>query len=123
MTKWKPWALMASWAGWWVLLALWGLGSAIGPIMRVTQPDAKGSVNVSFGDGAFHATVSEGTTTAWQGDISFLKLVLLIGLPPLILWIVWLWAQKRADRDPVLLGEGDAQVQPTGTRETTRLDR
>jgi hypothetical protein len=100
--------LLASWIGWWVVLAAWKLGPAIPAILRVSQEGAKGNANIQFGDGAFSATITEGATVAWEGHISFLTLVLLVGVPPLILWALWLRGKNRAG-DPALVGEGSAQ--------------
>lgn len=97
--------LLASWIGWWVVLAAWKLGPAIPVLRRVTKEGGKGSVSVNFGDGGFNATINEGTTVAWEGHISFLMLVLLVGVPPLILWALWLRGKNRPDA-PELIGEG-----------------
>jgi hypothetical protein len=107
--------LLAGWLGWWVILAAWKLGPAIPALLRVSQEGAKGSANVSFGDGGFSATISEGTTIAWEGHISFIKLVLLVGLPPLVLWVVWLRTGRRPDA-PDLIGEGAAEASPGSDR-------
>lgn len=99
--------LLAGWIAWWVVLVAWKLGPAIPVLLRVSGEGAKGSANVSFGDGGFSATISEGATVAWEGHVSFLMLVLLIGVPPLIIWGVWLRSGKRSSSAP-LLGEGQA---------------
>src|SRR3954466_11090074 len=105
MKSWKPRSLLASWVVWWLVLILWGIWPAIGPIWRVTRPGAKGNASVSFGDGGFSATITNGTATAWEGHISFLRLILLAGIPPLVLWLLWLRAQKKRDPDRQLLGD------------------
>src|SRR4051812_31193111 len=120
MSKWKLRSLLASWVAWWLVLILWGIWPAIGPIWRVSRPDARGNASVSFGDGGFHAAITEAGGTAWQGDISFLKLVLLAGIPPIILWILWQRAQKRQDRDPDLLSEGPVDLGRLGRRRSKR---
>jgi hypothetical protein len=112
--------LLASWVAWWVLLAAWKLGPAVPAILRVSREGANGNANISFGDGGFSATISEGSAVTWQGHTSFLTLVLLVGIPPLILWALWLRAQKRVDA-PELIGEGGAE--PVGLEETERTKR
>src|SRR4029079_14658157 len=97
--------LITGWVAWWVILAAWKIGPAIPAISRVSREGAKGSANVQFGDGAFSATILEGGKVTWEGHISFLALVLLVAVPPLILWALWLRSQKRADA-PILIGEG-----------------
>ena len=100
--------LLASWIAWWLILVAWKLGPAIPALLRVSQEGAKGSANVSFGDGGFTATITEGTTTAWEGHISFIALVLLAGVPPLILWALWL---RRSGSAPVeMIGEGSVEI-------------
>lgn len=107
--------LLATWIGWWVLLATWKLGPAIPALLRVSKEGAKGNASINFGDGGFSATIVEGGTTAWEGHISFIALVLLVGVPPLILWALWLRGKNRAD-SPELIGEGSAEGLPQDGR-------
>jgi hypothetical protein len=65
---------------------------------------------VSFGDGGFQATITEAGRAAWHGEISYLSLVLLVGIPPLILWALWARAQKRHAGDSDLLAAGDGPI-------------
>ena len=88
-----------------MILAVWKLGSAVPAILRISQDDVKGNANISFGDGAFSAQITEGTVMTWQGQISFLSLVLLVGLPPLVLWALWLRGRQRPEA-PEMIGEG-----------------
>ena len=101
--------LLASWIGWWVVLAAWKLGPAIPAILRVSKEGAKGNANVSFNDGVFGAQITEGSTVTWEGHISFIMLVLLVCVPPLILWAFWLRGKARAD-SPELLEPGSADA-------------
>jgi hypothetical protein len=100
--------LLASWIGWWVVLAAWKLGPAVPALLRVSREGAKGSASFNFGDGGFSATITEGTTPAWEGHISVIGLVLLVAVPPLVFWALWLRGKSRAS-DPALVGEGSAQ--------------
>src|SRR4051794_31086367 len=104
--------LLAGWLGWWVILAAWKIGPALPAILRVTRPDAKGNANVAFGEKGFSATITEGSTVAWEGHITLLKLVLLITVPPLILWVLWLLTVKRPD-EPELVGDGMTAIPGT----------
>jgi hypothetical protein len=102
-------SLLASWVGWWVILAAWKLGPALPALYRVSREGAKGNANVQFGDDGFSATIAEAGKVAWEGHISLFALVLLIAVPPLLLWALWLRTRKRAD-DPELLGEAVESV-------------
>lgn len=110
MENWRPRTLLASWVAWWIALTLWGIGSAIPLLWRVSQEGAKGNASVSFGDGGFQATITEAGRAAWHGEISYLSLVLLVGIPPLILWALWARAQKRHAGDSDLLAAGDGPI-------------
>lgn len=98
-----------SWVAWWAVLALWKLGPAVPALRRVSQEDAHGSASVNFSDGGFSATITEGAKVAWEGRISILSLTLLVGVPPLILWAMWLRRQKRPD-PPAQIAEGMSQA-------------
>ena len=94
-SAWRARHLLLGWSMYWVALLAGLLAPAIPALWRISRPDAHGSASASFGDGAFKVMISEGTTVAWTGEISFLTLVLLFGVPPLILWAFWLRAHRR----------------------------
>lgn len=94
LSKWKAGHLVAAWGVYWVGLAAWGLGSALPIIWRVTRPEAHGNASANFDGSAIRVTVVEGAATVWRGAIEFRTLVLLMGVPPLVLWALWLWAQR-----------------------------
>ena len=71
LSMWQPWQLLMAWSAYWLALALWGIGSALPIIWRVTRPESHGSTSLSFGSGAFHFIVVEGTKTVWHGDVAF----------------------------------------------------
>jgi hypothetical protein len=65
---------------------------------RVTQQSGEhGSVNAGFNNGVFSATIIDSGRTIWSGSISVLPLALLIAVPPLILWLIWLAASARTN--------------------------
>ena len=130
LSKWKAGHLVAAWGVYWIGLATWGLGSALPIIWRVTRPEAHGSVSANFDGTAIHVTVVEGAATVWKGAVEFRTLVLLIGVPPLVLWALWLWAHRgRRPTPPDRLAEGqptergvplpDVRLEPRG-EETER---
>ena len=97
--------LTASWILWWVILATWKIGPAVPAILRMSRDGGHGTANVGYSDGALRATITEAGTVTWEGHASLLKLVLLICLPPLVLWALWLRAERRPD-DPGLITGG-----------------
>ena len=73
------------------------------------QPNSHGSVNVSFGNGAFTANILEGSRTTWTGGVSLLTLVLLVAVPPLLLWLVWLVGTSRTNNAELSAAKRDAR--------------
>lgn len=63
----------------------------------MSQHDTHGSANGSVTDGIISANISESGQTMWSGSISFTHLVLLVAIPPLVLWIVWLLGTSRTN--------------------------
>lgn len=103
LSKWRPVHLVAAWCGYWLALALIGLGPAVSAIWRMSRPGQHGSANLSFGDGAFQLTVLREGTTVWSGEVSLIALALWLAVPPLLLWIFWLRAARRR-RDAAAVG-------------------
>jgi hypothetical protein len=111
LSKWRPKHLLAAWSTYWVALLLWGLGSALPAIWRMTRPEAKGSGSMHFGNGGFHLKI-EGAGTAWDGSVSWRAVILLVAIPPLILWGFWLRSQRRAG--DIVLGSAGELVHGEG---------
>jgi hypothetical protein len=78
---------------------------AIAALWRLTRPDAHGSANVSFTNDILSATVADGAKTVWTGSISFLSLALLVAVPPLLLWLVWLAGSARTNNATAIAQE------------------
>jgi hypothetical protein len=97
--------LFASWVGYWILLIAIGLGPALAAILRATQaaPD-QGTVNVSFGNGAFSLSVLEKGATIYAGSIHVLPLALLVAGPPLALWLLWFASRSKRDVPQATIG-------------------
>jgi hypothetical protein len=92
---WRPAHLLVAWCAYWLALALWALGPMLPTLWRVTRPGAHGGVSVSAGDGAARLIVTEGAATVWTGQVALGTLALWVTVPPLILWLFWLRAQRR----------------------------
>ena len=88
--------LLVGWTVYWLALIVVGLSPAILAIWRMSHvPHGKGSVNASVTDGVLTANVLQNGITTWTGSISFLGLVLLIAVPPLLIWAFLLFASAR----------------------------
>jgi hypothetical protein len=61
------------------------------------QPGGHGSANVSFANGTLTASIVEAGRTTWAGSIAILTLGLLVAVPPLLLWLVWLAGLPRTN--------------------------
>jgi hypothetical protein len=107
---WRPRNLLLAWCAYWVALIVIRLGPAIAIGWRMSQhPGSKGSAAINFGNGVFSGTISEAGRASWTGSISFLTLVLLVGVPPLLLWLVWLAGTSRTNNAERTATETDRQ--------------
>ena len=88
--------LLLAWSTYWLALIAVGLSPAIAAIWRMSQlPHGNGNVNASFNDGVLTANVLQNGVPTWTGSISFLGLALLLALPPLVMWVFFLFAAPR----------------------------
>jgi hypothetical protein len=79
-------------------LIIVGLSPAIIAIRRIAAlGPGRGSVNAGLTDGALHATVLQDGATIYNGAISLTAVALLVALPPLVMWIVFLIANARTN--------------------------
>src|ERR1043166_3344229 len=109
ISTWRAPQLLAAWAVYWSLLLLVGLGSAVPAIMRINKPDAKGSASINFGDQGFAATILEGKTEVWHAHMTVFALSMLIAVPPLIIWGIWLFSHRGQEPPPPALPEEMAE--------------
>jgi hypothetical protein len=110
--RWKPSQLLLAWSAYWAGLVLVKLGPALLAGWRMSQHvDGHGSANANMGDGILSANIVDGGRTVWSGSISVLTLALLVALPPLLIWLVWLAAPSRTKH---------ADEIATGSRKTER---
>ncbi|MFL5480890.1 MAG: hypothetical protein ACJ8AK_01750 [Gemmatimonadaceae bacterium] len=102
--------LLLAWSAYWLALIVVGLSPAISAIWRVTQAGpGKGNVNAAFGDGRLNATVIQDGITTYSGSTSLLSVALLLALPPLVMWAVFLVAAPRTiNAEKSAVGEGPA---------------
>src|SRR5262245_11853787 len=84
--------LVGSWLLYWLVLGAVKLTPAIAAIIDATSgpSGAGGTVKASFGDGRVALEVIKQGATTYNGSIGQLPLALLIGVPPLIFWGIWM---------------------------------
>lgn len=110
--RWKPWQLLLAWSAYWVGLGVVLLGPATVVAWRMSQrTHGHGSANASFSNDILSANIVDGGQTVWTGSMSMLTLALLIAVPPLVIWLVWLAASARTKH---------ADETPTGSWKTKR---
>ena len=108
LRNWRPQQLLGAWATYWAGLVGVTLGPALFRVWQVTRDDSvKSSASAGFGDGMLHAEVLTGATTLWSGTASLTTVVLLVAVPPLVLWAVWLFVRpaRTEPSEPLLLDE------------------
>ena len=95
LSRWRPIHLLFGWCAYWSALLIVTIGPAVPAILRATAPNAKGEINASLGDTGFVLTVKEAGKITWSGSVHVLTAALWIGIPPLLLWLLWLRARPR----------------------------
>ena len=120
LRRWRPSHLLFAWSAYWVGLALVTLWPAILAGWRLSrQPHGHGSVAGGLANGVITATITDSGQTTWSGSVSFLTLVLLVTIPPLILWLLWLVGSSRtnnADEGALKARARQNEIQPPEPR-------
>lgn len=98
LSRWRPVHLLASWVAYWVALLAVTLGPAIPAILRATRPDGHGEISASFGSGVLSLVVKEAGRTTFSGSVPTLVAALWLGIPPLVIWGLWLYARGAEAR-------------------------
>ena len=91
--------LLASWAIYWVVIAVVKLGPAAAAIWHATHvKDAdQASVGMSFTNVVFNLTVGEYGKTTYAGSAHLATIALWIAGPPLLLWLRWVLTRPAAE--------------------------
>ena len=90
--------LLLGWAAYWLALIIVGLSPAIIAIYRVAgAAPGHGHANAGITDGGLHATIVQDGVTTYNGAISLTTVALLLALPPLVMWVVFLIANARTN--------------------------
>ena len=90
--------LLFSWTAYWLALIVVGLSPAIVAIRRVASVGpGRGHINAGISDTGMYATVIQDGVTTYNGSISLLAVALLVALPPLIMWAIFVLAAARTN--------------------------
>jgi hypothetical protein len=81
----------------WIGLALVKLGPVVTAAWRLSRQTEHGNAGVSFSNGTISGQITDAGHTLWAGSMSFTYLTLLVTIPPLLLWIVWLVTSSRTN--------------------------
>jgi hypothetical protein len=95
LSNWRPAHLLLSWCAYWIALPFLWLAPALPMLYRMSKPDQHGSANLSFGDQGFQFTIENAGRIVHQQSVSVLMVLMAIAVPPLVLWALWLRAQRR----------------------------
>lgn len=95
--RWRAKHLLAAWCGYWVALFVVLLWPALVAGLRMSQSQAHGSANGGISDGILSGNIIESGKTIWSGSITLSTLAMLVALPPLALWVTWLFAASRTN--------------------------
>lgn len=125
--------LLLAWSGYWLALIVVGLSPAILAISRAARAGpGHGNVNAGISDaGGMYATVVQNGVTTFSGSVPRLTVMLLLAIPPLVMWAVFLIAASRTinagesalgKKNVVQIDAGEASLfgssSPTLKRET-----
>ena len=96
LERWSAGALLGTWAGWWAAL----IGVSIGPgLLRALrlgrEPGMHGTMSATFDGGRLQFIVNNTADAAgnWAFSTSMAAALAWIAIPPLVLWLLWLFAR------------------------------
>ena len=101
MRKWRLRHLLFSWFAYWLTMVSIKLGSAIAAAWVASQgPPRTSEITFNWGneDGILFEVLSRGEVL-WRGTTTIATVIGWAVVPPLILWMLWLWLGAR-DRSP-----------------------
>jgi hypothetical protein len=94
----RPWQPLLAWSLYWIGLALVTFMPAIEAGWRLSQQaNGHGTASAGITDGILSASIVDGGRTMWAGSIHLFKLAMLVGIPPLLLWLLWLAGAARTN--------------------------
>ena len=116
--RWKPGQLLLGWGVYWAGLIGVKLGPAIRATWRATQlPEGHGNVSASFGNTTLSYTVIEDGVKTIAASAPISTILLWVVVPPLLLWLVWLFVRVRPTvrERSIASGASNAAALPAGS--------
>lgn len=98
LSSWSPRRLLLAWVVYWAALGLAAIAPALPAALKLTGADSHGSSSVSFGDAGLALSITANSVVQWSHTYPLWVMSLWIGVPPLMLWALWLRAQARSRR-------------------------
>ena len=99
LPHWRPIHLLLAWGVYWTALLIVTLGPAVPAVLRATGSEGRhGEINAAFGNAVLNLTVKEMGQITWTGSVHLFTAALWIGVPPLLLWVLWLRARSGTSR-------------------------
>lgn len=94
LPEWRPRHLLVAWVAYWLLLLLGWLGPGIPLLFRLSHTGAHGTASVAANDGALSLVIATGGHT-WTRAAGYGALTVLVIVPPLLLWLLWVALRPR----------------------------
>jgi hypothetical protein len=111
-------SLVGSWAAYWVGLAGVTLGPFAVYVWKLAQvPGKHGTVSLNMGDDGFHLTALRDGAAAWSGSVGLGTLALWVGIPPLLIWLLWLMMRPSPAERAQLRDEANLDALSSGAQD------
>lgn len=105
--RWKPAQLLLGWGVYWAGLIGVKLGPAIRASWRATSlPEGHGNISASFDNTTLSYTVIEDGVKTITASAPMSTVLLWVVVPPLALWLVWLFVRERPNGREPSIGSG-----------------
>jgi len=113
LARWRPGHVVAAWFAYWIGLAGVTLTPTVRAIVHATSaPSNTSNVSASFNNATLSVTVSQLGKVTHVAAASLGEIALWVGLPPLILYGVWMFTRPRRPAEPAALGESAPDALP-----------
>jgi hypothetical protein len=96
LSKWRPAHLLLAWCTYWLALPFLWFAPALPTLYRISKPDQHGRADLGLGDHGLRFAVEQAGQLVHVQTASLTAVTLAIAVPPLVLWALWLRAQRRA---------------------------
>jgi hypothetical protein len=95
LSSWRPRHLLLSWCAYWLALPVLWIAPALPTLYRMSKPDQHGGASLAYGGEGFKFTIENAGRLVHSQTVSLTTLILAVAIPPLVLWALWLRAQRR----------------------------